>query len=101
MGLISRFGEWLDRLTEKKVTESEIDNYLQQINNRISLLYQDLNRLSTNIVDPTPSIEKIREDHLKMRDELNAIKALMKIGGLRPPGPAMRQNFDGSEPWKR
>lgn len=95
MGLISRFGNWIDYIAAPKALESSLDG----INSRLDVLEKSdvLATYDEKIQRLSVALEKVFNDNLKLRDELNAIKALYKIGGTQPP----RQAFDGSKAWER
>lgn len=97
MGLISRFGNFLDRLFAPKATISSVLE-LKEMHDK-SIISQDQRWIEIS----SSSFGKLQDDILKLRDELNAIKALYKIGGTQKPTatPPNQQKFDGSQPWKR
>ena len=94
MGLISRFGSFLDRIFAPKATAEQVSEMISKnviasqsvIQEKINNLAEECNKNSENI--------------LKLRDELTAIKALYKIGGTKTESH-ITQKFDGSQPWKR
>lgn len=94
MGLISSFGNWLDRgdIINKRV------NALEENVNSVTLKRFEM--LETGLHNLHELCNKAMQDNLKLRDELNAIKAMAKIRGTENPRPDT-QRFDGSQPWKR
>lgn len=108
MGLISRFGAFLDRLFEPKVTRQELFDLRKLYDSRLdgyeNSFGGDQKVLHIFMQETMQAISKLTEDSLKLRDELNAIKALYKIGGTQKPNtqtPGSAQKFDGSQAWKR
>lgn len=99
MGLISRLGAWLDRLFSPKATTLQI----QEIHERLNIIDKRDQMLETGLFNLHEAFNKNSGDSLKLRDELTAIKALYKIGGMAKPSaiPSSQQKFDGSMPWKR
>lgn len=95
MGWITKFGQWLDRNSESKVTVGELESVLKTVNAKIDSVHVFLNQL--------PLIQehsnKAMQDVLKLRDELNAVKAYLKLSGKSPVPPT--NPFDGSQAWKR
>lgn len=100
MGLISSFGNFLDRFFEPKASISslvQIEKDTRCISDRIKVIE---NRFSSTETFYKKFLEQSENDFLKLRDELTAIKALYKIGGTKPESH-LTQKFDGSQPWKR
>jgi hypothetical protein len=96
MGLIARLGNWLDRLFEPKVTQSQWLEFQKIYSTRMNNIELMLNQIPLL----HEIVNKTMQDDLKLRDELTAIKALYKIGGTKPESH-LTQKFDGSMPWKR
>lgn len=99
MGLISKLGQWLDYFWAEKALRSDTD----ALDLRLDQFNSALADLSNRILNQTDALPKLREDNLKLRDELTAIKALLHVGGMKQSNPVRppTQKFDGSEPWKR
>lgn len=104
MGLISRFGNWLDRMLEPKATFAQMSDLALATDKDIKTLQNRL--VAIESLEQTLFIraEKETEAVLKLRDEMNAIRALLKIQSgktINDVSPRPSQRFDGSEPWKR
>ena len=100
MGLISRFGGWIDRLSEEKATYRQMCELHETHVKRMDLLFGRVEVLELQNSNLHDICNKAMQDNLKLRDELNAIKAMAKIRGTENPRPD-QQKFDGSQPWKR
>lgn len=97
MGLISKFGNFLDRFFEPKATVSSVLELQSMHDTRLSEIMKIISQDQRWIENSSSSFGKLQDDILKLRDELTAIKALYKIGGTQKPV----QKFDGSQAWKR
>lgn len=107
MGIVRQALQWVDKAIAPKATQDDVlarFTLSQQehvaVIKRLDATESFTLELRNRIIDLARETEKILDSNLKLRDELNAVKALLRIGGQKPPNPP-GQKFDGSEAWKR
>lgn len=110
MGWAERSGRWFDRLFMEKATSKELS---ERISGLGTAIHQDLEAVQERLLCVERSIQSILvrintndESILKIRDDINSVKAIMRIGGSRPQANLKStdlppQTFDGSKPWMR
>lgn len=106
MGMLEKIGRYIDRVFIDKATLPEVDARLSGLaeatHKDLEILQNRVDILERGHASNLSRLNTIDENILKMRDELNSVKAFLRMGqksgnnDLKPP-----QRFDGSEPWKR
>lgn len=102
MGMLERFGRWMDHFFARKQTELQATKVVIGLGEALAAVKASVQELSERItfLEALSADKKTEEMTLKLRDELNGIKALMKFANGRP-NQNPPQKLDGSEPWKR
>lgn len=104
MGIAERLGRWLDHFFALKQTEADAEKAYHSLLAEFDQLQKNQVELSDRVkfLEAMAADKKSDETILKMRDELNGLKALLKMAGPRSGGnPGPDQKLDGSQPWKR
>src|SRR5579862_1187404 len=109
MGLIARFGKWLDNQTAPKMTAAEVLDLFGSLESRLNPISERLTELEARLSKINANQDVFYDQLTAMKDDLTTIKAFMKFRGTKQVDDRLGnvqklgniQKFDGSQPWKR
>lgn len=105
MGIITRFGHWLDTRFPEKISADIVHEKLERYFRDLSGINQHLTHVENITTVQTTRIEAL-EAQLKMalevvgafKDDMNKVKTIMQV---KQSGQSRMPNLTGSEAWKR
>lgn len=100
MGLISRFGAWLDRKFPDRVPVEEVYRSLQgyaQIDVNLAILQKRVDQIAQKLEAFERGAQSFDKTQSEFKDELNKIRAVLAVFNRSKVAPVM----PSGEPWKR